>query len=301
MKIANPIYDTVFKYLLTNNTKVAKLIISSLIGRKIIELTINPTEVIATKKKRKPLIGTKASYTVLRLDFAARIKNDDGTEELILIEMQKAKLITDIMRFRKYLGSQYMNEEHTFEINGKEYALPIYPIYFLGHKLDGFDQEAIMIKRRLYDAVTNEEISKRSDFINSLSHDGIVIQIPCVSQNIKKSNRAVNKHLIELLMLFDQDRHYANDKHFLDIEKADLPKWMEPIARELEKATKDGEVRNQMQLEDDWVADLENMERQIEDSLKVIENKDKMIEDKNRVIEDQEKMIKKLMSELENK
>ena len=86
MKIANPIYDTAFKYLLTNNNKIATLFISSLINKNIIELTVNPTEIIANKNKKKPPIGTKASYTVLRLDFAARIKNDDGSEELILIE-----------------------------------------------------------------------------------------------------------------------------------------------------------------------------------------------------------------------
>ena len=49
MRVANPIYDIVFKYLLTNNNKVAMLIISSLIGKKVIKLTINPTELISDK------------------------------------------------------------------------------------------------------------------------------------------------------------------------------------------------------------------------------------------------------------
>jgi hypothetical protein len=173
--------------ILTNDKKVAKLILSKLIGKEVIELYLDSTEVLTNKKKRKPAIGSKESYTVMRLDFAAKIRNQDGTEELILIELQKAKLITDIMRFRKYLGSQYMNKDHHYVINGKTHALPIYPIYFLGHKLEGFTQEVIAIKRDLYNGLTNEKIENKCEFADSLSHDGLIIQIPHVPKNIESS------------------------------------------------------------------------------------------------------------------
>jgi hypothetical protein len=94
MKIANPIYDVVFKYLMDDN-KIAKLVISKIIGEEI--------ERPATDNEK-----TKASFTVYRLDFAAKIKLSDGGFKQVLIEIQKAKFPTDIMRFRKYLGQQYL-------------------------------------------------------------------------------------------------------------------------------------------------------------------------------------------------
>ena len=315
MRVANPIYDTVFKYILTNNTKVARLIISSLIGKEVIELTVNPTELIADKDKANGSITvdgdygnvkkTKGSFTILRLDFAAKIKNKDGSEELVLIELQKAKLITDIMRFRKYLGSQYMNKEHKYEIDGKVHALPIYPIYFLGHELGGFPEEVISVKRELYNGLTNEKIEKRCEFADSLSHDGLIIQIPHVTKNITKSENNVNRHLSELLLLFDQSKHDENNQHILHIDKSDVPDWLESILRELEKAGKNSDVRNRMDLEDDWFSDLEDLEREIEHKVKALEEKDKALEDKDKALEgkdkaleDKDKVIAELMAKL---
>ena len=57
--------------------------------------------------------GNLEDLTVLRMDFKARIKETDGKESLIIIELQKAKLPTDIMRFRKYLGQQYSDKDNS--------------------------------------------------------------------------------------------------------------------------------------------------------------------------------------------
>jgi hypothetical protein len=45
MQIANPLYDTVFKYLLEDEP-VAKLFLSALLEREIEELTYNPQEMV---------------------------------------------------------------------------------------------------------------------------------------------------------------------------------------------------------------------------------------------------------------
>ena len=282
MRIANPIYDVVFKYLLTNDKKVAKLIISNLIGKEVVKLDLDPTEIIASKEKRTPSIGTKESYTVMRLDFAATIKSKDGSEELILIEMQKAKLITDIMRFRKYLGAQYMNSKHTYKVEGKKYALPIFPIYILGHKLNEFDEPAISIKRDLHNALTGEKIEcKRSNFIDGLSHDGLVIQVPCIKEIIEKdTDSRINKRLAELLLIFEQKSHASDDsEQLLEVDPTELPSWLAPILRTLEKAAKEKEVRDRMELEDDYIADLEDLERQIDEANKRTVTLDKRVEE----------------------
>ena len=44
MRIANPIYDVVFEYLL-DDEKVARLVLSALLGREVLDLQFRPTEV----------------------------------------------------------------------------------------------------------------------------------------------------------------------------------------------------------------------------------------------------------------
>ena len=136
MQIANPIYDVVFKYLMEDN-KIAKLVISKIIGEEIDSLDFQSKENIAEIERSVPYSEkTKASFTVYRLDFSARIRLSDGGFKQVLIEIQKAKFPTDIMRFRKYLGQQYHSDKNitTKEIKGKtrKTALPIVSIYFLG-------------------------------------------------------------------------------------------------------------------------------------------------------------------------
>ncbi|NJN78329.1 MAG: hypothetical protein HC803_08390 [Saprospiraceae bacterium] len=94
MQIANPIYDVVFKYMMSDN-KVAKLFLSAIIGEEIIELAFEPTEM---------QLSLQESITVLRMDFKATIKQLDGSQKVIIIEIQKAKLHTDIMRFSSIFG-----------------------------------------------------------------------------------------------------------------------------------------------------------------------------------------------------
>ena len=65
MRVANPIYDVVFRYLM-GDLKIAKVIISNIIGEKIESLDFSFTE-LSDKLK-------DGSLTVLRLDFAAKIK-----------------------------------------------------------------------------------------------------------------------------------------------------------------------------------------------------------------------------------
>ena len=66
----------------------------------------------------------------MRIDFAATIKNEDGTQQLIMIELQKTWLVTETLRFRQYLGSQYIDKKNVpdKDVNPKGYGLPIVSI-----------------------------------------------------------------------------------------------------------------------------------------------------------------------------
>jgi len=93
MVIVNPIYDVAFKQIMENND-VAKFFVGTILNCEIIELTATVQERIHDDKDpKKP--------TLFRMDFAAIIKQEDGAQKSVIIEMQKAKHLADVMRFRR--------------------------------------------------------------------------------------------------------------------------------------------------------------------------------------------------------
>ena len=110
MKIINPLYDKAFKYLMENNRWATK-VISVILDEEIEELKLNQQETVFPDNKHQ--------LTLFRLDFKATIKKNDGTKHTVLIELQKSKYITDILRFRNYLGSNYMKAEYFSECGAR--------------------------------------------------------------------------------------------------------------------------------------------------------------------------------------
>lgn len=280
MRVANPIYDVVFKYLI-GDMKIAKLILSGILETEIEELEFAPTE-LQTRIK-----SDRKNFTVFRIDFTARLKYPDGKSELVIIEIQKAKFHTDIMRFRRYLGTQYQSKENVYTDDaGKAKPLLIKTIYFLGHKLEHTDASMIKVKRKYFDGITNEPIIHPETFIESLTHDSYVIQIP----SLKEERR--NKLEI-LLSIFDQSKR-DEDIHYLNLKEEDFPEEFRPIIRRLLQAGQEKEVFEVMIVEDEILDELAELERSIEDKDKTIEDKDKTIEADKKTIEDKDKVIEEL-------
>ena len=247
VQIANPIYDVVFKYLM-NDEKVAKLLLSAIIGREVVSLEFRPTE---------HHFPVGEVLMVMRMDFSARILDEHGNQELIILELQKAKLATDIMRFRRYLGEQYGNKENVVREPATEYpyrkALPILSIYFLGHTLEHVKAPVVRVNRRYIDAATGEQIHEKEEFIESLTHDSIIIQIPYLEGRRRTE-------LEQLLSLFDQSGQ-TGDPHFLTINEDELPERYRPLLRRLQKAIADPVVRETMEAEDDLIEEFRDDQR----------------------------------------
>ncbi len=223
----------------------------------------------------------RRSWTVYRLDFSATITQPDGTSKQVIIEIQKAKFAADIMRFRRYLGAQHEKKDNTYMVTiaGKETkrAMPIVSIYFLGYRLEHTTAPVIKVARAYYDVTTGKEIHAREEFIESLTHDSYVIQIPHLHPD-HKSN------IEQLLSIFDQ--HYAtpDDVHILDINDEEYPEKYRAIIRRLQKAIAEPYVKRSMDGEDDILEELENLEREIA-------RRDKTIEEKERIIEELQKRL----------
>lgn len=262
MYIANPIYDVVFKYLM-EDAKVAKLLLSSILETEIKSLNFLPQEFTGEFEGKigKQLHKQRLGLTVYRIDFSAKIKTPEGDKQVI-IELQKAKFPTDIMRFRKYLGNQFINKENTQRvfINGRsrKVGLPIISIYFLGHKLDYTQASAVKVQHICTDMITGEVIAKKEPFIESLTVESRIIQIPYLKD--KRRNE-----LEQLLSVFDQSNAVDVEHHVLNMNENEFPQKFQPIIRKLHQAVQSPEMKQKMEMEDGILDELEYMEREIED------------------------------------
>ena len=283
MKIANALYDVVFKYLLEDRN-IAKLLLSGLLQTEVLELELKPQEYSAA-------VGEK-SLTVYRIDFKARIRLKGGGEKLVLIELQKAKFPSDIMRFRRYLGKQYANEDNVVEEGGSKKALPIITIYFLGYGISNLEEMPIIrVARQYLDHATGEELGVRSDFIESLTHDSIIVQVGAIKRKKRKTE------LEKVLSVFEPGK-----KHEISIDEDDYPEKYRPIIRRLFKAVQDDRVKETMEIEDEILDDLQAKEREVEQAREALqreaEARRKAEKEKKKAEEEKKKIMRKFAARM---
>jgi hypothetical protein len=256
---------------------VAKIVVSSIIGEEVLELEPKPQE----RTREKLQTGSNDSpLTVYRLDFSAKIKIPNG-QKLIHIEMQKAGLPTDISRFRRYLGEQYIDPNNNISTPDGTTGLQIYCIYFLGKDLGLKDAPVLKINPNIVDVATSEMIDTKSDFIDSLHHKSWVVQINCL-----KARRRTE--LEQLLAVFDQS-NITKDWHILNVSEEDFPEKFRPIIRRLKSAASDSEVKKQMKVEDEFIRYLQDCIRVERD--KVIVEKDKLLAESKKSLAEKEKSL----------
>ena len=277
MRIANPIYDVVFKYMM-EDLKVAKTFISAIIGEEVQRLQFCPQELTVKYKED--------SRTVVRMDFLARIKTPDGLKAVI-IEMQKAQTSFDIRRFRRYIGKQYASPDNIYKgKNNKEHARQIYCIFFLGEGLNIRQSPVLAVTSMVKDRATGKELNLRNEFIDSLHHKSWIVQIP----HLKKHRR---DDLEKLLSIFDQS-NITDDNHILRVKEDDFPKQYKHIIRRLKQAAESEGVEEQMIAHDELLVDFQDLERRIEYKDEMLEKKDKKIEEQDRKIEEMDKKLEKM-------
>lgn len=280
--IANPIYDVVFKYLMEDE-RVAKILLSALLKKEILELEMRKQEYTAMQQTR---------ISLFRMDFAAKIRDNNGEEHLVLIELQKTWLATETLRFRQYLGTQYLNKENIKSDKDSNYGLPIISIYILGHILGDLKEPVIYVRRRYLDYDDNV-LEQKDKFIESLTHDSIIVQIPYLQ------GRTRNR-LERLLNLFDQDRRHKDDDHYLEIDETQFHEKDEQLlVNRLLRAGTTPDVRRAMQVEDEILSEIEARDTTIMLKEQVIAEKEQEITQKKLVIEQKEQVIEQKEQQLE--
>lgn len=278
--IANPIYDVVFKFMMEDD-KVARLLLSALMKKEIVELQMRQHEYTAMQQSR---------ISLFRMDFSAKIREDDGSEHLVLIELQKTWLATETLRFRQYLGTHYLSKNNMRSGNDSIYGLPIISIYILGHILGDLKEPVVYVRRSYLDYDDNV-IGQKDPFIESLTHDSIIVQIPYLKGRTRT-------RLERLLNVFDQDYRSPDNEHLIEIDETIFPADEQLIITRLLKAGVAPDVRRAMDVEDEILSEIEARDTVIMQKDQLIEQKEQQIEQKDQMIEQKDQMLKETIKML---
>ena len=283
MKIANPIYDLAFKYMMENE-RIAKLVLSTILEQEIISVKLGTQEVVVPNLKFQDSDDDENPnpFKVFRFDFKAEIRNTDGKRQTVLIEIQKAETGTEIKRFRTYLGQNYQRGSEEIDEKGEKVTrfYPIVTIYILGYRLPRLPYLGISIERRLIDMATGREIEQSSEFIDKLNHLSYILQVTELPPHRKT-------RLEKFMTLFNQ-AWIAESDYILDLQE--VPEEFREIAEYLRSALADDEIRANLQGEEevkDFQTRLKNAEAREEANLKLKEEERKQKEEERKQKEEE--------------
>ena len=274
MVVANPIYDIVFKYLMEDE-RIARTILSALLKKDVVAVEVRPHEYSDDNRD---------SLSVFRIDFGATIREADGKEHLILIELQKTWLDTETLRFRQYLGVHYSNPKNMMDA-GK--ALPMVAVYLLGHKVGDIEVPVLYVSHQSCDY--NDNIVTKglpNSFVDSLTHDSIIVQIPRLHGHI-------NNRLEKVLSIFDQTRRDENDNRLLKIDDSTYADdtEMELILHRLTMVAADADMRHRMNMEDEYFGLIEKRDTEILMQKKQIEEQKIQLEEQDNMLRSTVKLL----------
>ena len=283
MKIANPIYDVVFKYLMEDK-RVARTILSALLKKNVVEVELRPHEYSDS---------TRDSLSIFRIDFAATIRDNDGKESMILIEVQKTWLETETLRFRQYLGVHYSNPSNV--VNG--IAMPMVAIYILGHRVEDIDEPVLYVDHHCADYTgisVNEGMS--SSFVKSLNHDSIIVQIPLLRGQI-------NGRLFKILSVFDQTNKDPNDGRIISIDNETYQNdtEMNLILTRLTQAAADAKIRHHMSVEDEFFSVIEKRDTELLIKDRKLAEKQVQLNEKQAQLDEKQAQLDEKQAQLDEK
>ncbi|GMO64245.1 MAG: hypothetical protein Ta2A_11750 [Treponemataceae bacterium] len=277
MLIANPIYDVVFKYLM-EDSRIAQTFISTIIGEEVLEMHTVSQELTHEQVTIPESDGIpSATIALCRLDFAARIQTPAG-EKKVAIELQKAKEVTDLMRFRRYIGLHYSGKGET----DSEYPPQIYCIYLLGYDATLPPCPVLLIDPAVKNVATGETLKVNNPFINGLHHRSWIVQIKLLKPEY-------HNEMEQLLAVFDQSNH-TEDFHILNVREEDFPEKFRPIIRRLQMAQSTQDIRKVMHLEDEIVEEFRVRERNEEKLHEVIDEQQRLIAEQAKRIAELERV-----------
>jgi hypothetical protein len=287
MKVLNPLFDTVFKYLM-EDLEIAKAIIQAVIKKEIIEITPAPQESTDKELKIKYL-----TLGMIRNDYVAVIKTitDTGKEihERVMIEVQKSPIEPEIGRFRNYIADKYRKKSI---VEGKEVYLPLKTIYLiekpfnrnlpavLGHRGSYYDE----LEDTLY-------MGEKDDLVELFNHDSWFIQTELLPADFKNE-------LMYVLSVFAPQYKSKDEQRYINLPDEEIlakkHRVLERVYRRLQAATQDKEVNDTVEIEMDIEGFIEKQIAEKEQALKEIEEAKKREEEAKQKIRQAIEMMRSL-------
>lgn len=265
--IANPIYDVVFKYLMEDE-RVVKILLSALLKKTVVEVEMRKHEYSNVQRDK---------ISMFRIDFGAKVREEDGSIRLVLIELQKTWLETETLRFCQYLGAQYANPDNMLKDDEHiSQGIPMVAVYLLGHRVGDIEEPVLYVKHESYDYEGNVVTKGLPDpFVESLTHNSILVQIP-------RLHGHVNNRLEEILSIFDQTRKNRDNRQVIDINEADYADDAEMmlIIHRLLAAAADAQVRQDMNAEEIYLQPIEDRDTAIMQRDKQLAEKEEQFAEK---------------------
>ncbi len=287
--VANPIYDSVFKYIMEDE-RIAKTILSALLKKEVVHVTVRPHEYSNT---------TRDTLSMFRIDFAATVREKEGNEikdRIVLIELQKTWLNTETLRFRQYLGAQYNNKNNIREADEKGFAYPMVAVYLLGHKVGNIKEPIVYVNHDVFDYNGNVVAEGNAEpFVESLTHNSIIVQIPRLQGN-------VNNRLEKVLSVFDQTNVEGDTQQVLKIDEdkyADDNDMMY-VLHKLTAAAANSEMRQDMNVEDEFYKAIEDRDTAIMQRDKILKEQSKQLSQQSEQISQQSEQLSQQSEQLKN-
>ena len=262
-----------------DHERIARTILSALLKKEVVEVQIRRNEYTN---------GYRDNISMFRIDFGARIREADGALRLILIELQKTWLETETLRFRQYLGAQYANPENmVHEEMRPPYGIPMVAVYILGHRVGNINVPVPYVNHKSYDYDGHEVTQGLPDpFVDSLVHDSIIVQIPLLHGQI-------NNRLFKVLSVFDQTNKEKDNRQLVELDEANYQDDadMQYILHRLIMASGDAQLRQDMNVEDEYFQAIEDRDTAIMSRDKMIKEKDQQLSQKDQQLSQQSQQI----------
>ena len=170
-------------------------------------------------------------------------------------------------------------------------------IYLLGHRVGNIDEPVLYVNHG-YHNYDGQEVTKGvpDPFVESLVHDGIIVQIPLLHGRI-------NNRLVKVLSVFDQTNKDSFNRQMLKIDEdvygGDIE--MKHILHRLFTAACDAKLRQDMNVEDEFFSAIENRDAAIKNRDKRIAEQDAQIEQNKAQLEQNKAQLEQKDAQLEQK
>ena len=158
-------------------------------------------------------------------------------------------------------------------------------VYLLGHTVGEIEEPVVYVRHQAFN-YEDEPVTRGipNKFIDSLNHDSIIVQIP-------RLHGKINNRLDKVLSIFDQKRVCQDNQHYLNLDDeafdtADAD--MQPIIHRLMMAASNIEMRQNMNVEDEYYSiikeqegKLYGLEKNLAEKIGLLAEKDGLLAEKD--------------------